>query len=60
MAAATYGGYLFLSTDFGLTWTNVNVDGLGNTYLWTDIGINYDGTVIAACAVDGPLFIGSA
>jgi len=60
MAAATYGGYLFLSTDFGLTWTNVNVDGAGSTYLWTDIGINYDGTTIVACAVDGPLYIATA
>lgn len=60
MAVATYGGNLLLSTDFGLTWASVNVDGASGTYLWTDIGINYDGKVIAACAVDGPLYIGTS
>lgn len=60
MAVATYGGTLMVSTDFGLTWTTQNVDGSNGTYLWTDIGINYDGTVIVACAVDGPLYIASA
>lgn len=60
MSVATYGGNFMVSTDFGLTWTTVNVDGVNGTYLWTDIGISYDGKVIVACAADGPLFIGTS
>jgi hypothetical protein len=60
MAVGKYGGRLDVSTDFGATWTTQNVDGFNGEYLWTDIGINYDGTVIVACAINGPLYIATA
>lgn len=51
-AACFYGGYVFVSTNSGVTWTQTSAP-LAN---WRGICANADGTILYACAFNGSVW----
>jgi hypothetical protein len=53
LAAAVYGGYIYSSTDTGVSWVQKTSTGLQN---WSDITSSSDGTKIAATVENGSIW----
>jgi hypothetical protein len=52
IAACVYGGYIFVSTNSGETWTECE-----STRNWSNISVSANGSVIAACVNLGHIYI---
>ncbi len=53
--ASTYGGFLYLSTDYGETWNIVNYGQTSGQY-WFGLAISQTGQYMWACAIDGGIW----
>jgi len=53
LAACVYGGYIYTSTDGGITWTEQTSAGYRR---WISIAMSSDGTKLAACVYSGYIY----